>query len=268
MKRTTYIMAGMLLAGLVVIAGCLFYMSAHGTDVRNNSLNITGEMKTVKLPDCKIVQVSLKQDKSVEGRWIAVDEGKFIVQPADSLAGNITYPDGLDKYMSVQNNGDTLNVVLNFSTDKLEEQFRNRQWFSVNTGQILLSVPSTVEGIILKVNGLTTVFKDFNRDSLAFDIYNSAIVENCRFKSLNAKADDLQLQSGEVQDLYLNLDHVLRWSVKVDSFQIDTEHLSGSREHHNQLQKGECRQVLWTPLTDGASLTMKLNQTTRLEMEK
>lgn len=268
MKRTTYIMAGMLLAGLVVIAGCIFYMSAHGTDVRNSPLNITGEMKTVKLPDCKIVQVSLKQDNSGEDKWITVGEGEFIVQSADSLAGNITYADGMDKYMSVQNNGDTLNIVLNFSTDKLEQQFRNRRWFNVNTGKIMLSIPSTVEDIMVKVNGLTTVFKDISRDSLAFNINNSAIVENCRFKSLNAKADDLQLQSGEVQDLYLNLDHVSKWSVKVDSFKIDTEHLSGSGEHQNQLQKGECRQVLWTPLTDRASLNMKLNQTIRLEIEE
>lgn len=268
MKRTTYIMAGMLLAGLVVIAGCLFYMSAHGTDVRNDSLNITGEMKTMKLSDYKIVQVSLKQDKSGEDRWIAVDQGEFIVQPADSLAGNITYPDGLDKYMSVQNNGDTLNIVLNFSTDKLEEQFRNRQWFSVNTGKIMLSIPSTVEDVMVKVNELTTVFKDISRDSLAFNIKNSAIVENCRFRSLNAKAGDLSLQSGEVQDLYLNLDYVSRWSVKVDSFKIDTEHLSGSGKHHNQLQKGECRQVLWTPLTDGASLNIELNQAIRLKTEE
>lgn len=258
-------MAGMLVAGLVAIAGFVFYV-IKCANIDNNSLIITGETKTVKLPDCKIVQVFLKQDKSEKDRWIHMEGEGLILQPADSLTGSIVYSAGLDTYMTMQNSGDTLNIVWDFSTDKLDKEFLNRRWFGVNPSKVVLSIPSEVEDVTVKINGLTTIFKDFSRDSLSFNVRNTAIVENCCFSSLNAQAYNLQLKSGEIGNLYMNLDRVRKLESDVNNCRIETEHLEGSGEHYNQLQKGEARQVLWTPLTEKASLKLTLNQAANIEM--
>jgi hypothetical protein len=113
---------------------------------------------------------------------------------------------------------------------------------------------------------LKTTFKGFDRDTFSFNVQGAACVEDCRINSLSACAESLHFNSGEVHDLYLNLDDIRRWDVETDSFHIDTEHLTGSREHRNTLQKGECRQVLWTPQTEKASLTLNLPEAAKIEI--
>lgn len=51
MKRTTYIIFGMLLTGLVVVCAGIFYASMQVTGWDNNFLDIKGEKKTVQLPE-------------------------------------------------------------------------------------------------------------------------------------------------------------------------------------------------------------------------
>ena len=57
MKRTTYIIFGMLLAGLVVVCAGIFYTSMQVTGWDNIFLDIKGEKKTVQLPECKVIQM-------------------------------------------------------------------------------------------------------------------------------------------------------------------------------------------------------------------
>lgn len=52
MKRTTYIIFGMLLTGLVVVCAGIFYASTQVTGWDNIFLDIKGEKKTVQLPQC------------------------------------------------------------------------------------------------------------------------------------------------------------------------------------------------------------------------
>ena len=57
MKRTTYIIFGMLLTGLVVVCAGIFYASTQVTGWDNIFLDIKGEKKTVQLPQCKVIQI-------------------------------------------------------------------------------------------------------------------------------------------------------------------------------------------------------------------
>ena len=57
MKRTTYIIFGMLLTGLVVVCAGIFYASMQVTGWDNNFTDIKGEKKTVQLPECKVIQM-------------------------------------------------------------------------------------------------------------------------------------------------------------------------------------------------------------------
>ena len=57
MKRTTYIIFGMLLTGLVVVCAGIFYASTQVTGWDNIFLDIKGEKKTVQLPQCRVIQM-------------------------------------------------------------------------------------------------------------------------------------------------------------------------------------------------------------------
>ena len=48
------------------------------------------------------------------------------------------------------------------------------------------------------------------------------------------------------------MDGVWRWTF--ENTEVGTEYLSGSNQHSNDLQKGECKRVVWTPLTEDARL--------------
>lgn len=268
MKRTTYILIGMLIAGFVVISGAIFYMSSLGTTWEDSFMEIGGEQKTVQLPECRVVQFSVNIDNGKSERSIVFQDVPLMVQPADGVAGNFTYAADMASHLLMQTSGDTLNIVFDFSGDKQNEEFKGVQWLKVRTAEMKLNIPETVQEVSAVVSGMETTFKGFRRDTLSFNINGTTTVEDCRIASLNAHAGDLNFFSGEVRDLYLDLDGIHNWNVATEFFRIDTEHLSGSYDHYNTLQKGECRQVLWTPKQKDATLNLKLVEATKIEIEK
>ena len=66
------------------------------------------------------------------------------------------------------------------------------------------------------------------------------------------------MNSGSVDRLYLNLDGLYNFKVETDSFRIDTEYLSGSRNVDFQADPQECRRILWNPLSENAKLNLKI----------
>lgn len=275
MKRTTYIMAGMLLAGLVVITGFLLYMAAHRSRVNPNIVEIGGAQKTVQLPACRVLQFSAVSSEAKEEkngiveveRSLSFREVPLSVQPADSSAqGSFSFAGDMEQFITMSQHGDTLRVLFDLPKEKLEQRFRDKRWLEVRSAEMLLKIPASVQSVACNINDMTTTFKAFRRDTLSFDAAGTIVVEDCHFDALNAKGWRLKLNSGEVRDLYLNLDAVSHWETNAESFHIDTEHLSGSGDHSNYLQKGEARQVLWTPLTEKASLKLTLNQAAKVEV--
>ena len=59
--------------------------------------------------------------------------------------------------------------------------------------------------------------------------------------------------------LYLDLDGVRNWGVHECT--IGTEHLTGSETYHrNELQKGECKKMIWTPKKEDAVLHVRMKE--------
>ncbi|WP_418698079.1 hypothetical protein [Bacteroides sp.] len=268
MKRTTYILIGMLIAGFVVISGAIFYMSSLGTTWEDSFMEIGGEQKTVQLPECRVVQLSINVDNDESERSIVFQDAPLLVQPTDGVTGSFTCASDMASRLSMQTSGDTLNIVFDFSNDGQNEEFKDARWLKVRTAGMKLNIPETVQGVSATVYDMETTFKGFSRDTLSFSTNGATTVEDCRIASLNAHAGDLNFFSGEVRDLYLDLDGIHNWNVATEFFRIDTEHLSGSYDHYNTLQKGECRQVLWTPKQKDATLNLKLVEATKIEIEK
>lgn len=278
MKRTTYIIFGMMLAGLLAMSGVIFYVSLHTTEWEETFMEIKGERQAVMLPPCKVVKLTQPQEKVIleSGRGsvstyriVSFEKVALDVSPADSLQGSFSFAGDMASFMSVTAVGDTAFITFDIPAKKVEKRFQDTNWLKIKSEEMRLSIPGGVQAVLVDVYGMETDFRDFSRDTLSFKVRDGAGVENCRIASLTAQAHPLRLNSGEVRDLFLNLDAaVADWRVNVDSFHIDTEHLAGGGSHRNFLQKGECRRVLWTPQNGEASLSVVLNQAAKIDMDE
>lgn len=275
MKRTTYIIFGVMLAGLLAMSGIIFYMSLYTIEWEETFMEIKGDRQTVALPPCRVVKLTQPQtvwkQKSkgiVEAeRVVSFIKAPLAVVPVDSLQGSLSLAGDMVPFVSVTAAGDTVCIEFDISAGKIEKRFRDVHWLKVKSEKMQLNIPEGVQAVLVDVEGMQTDFRGFCCDTLAFKVRDFARVEDCRIVSLAAQARTLRLNSGEVRNLHLNLDGTADCRVKVDSFRIDTEHLTGSRRYHNVLQRGECRRVLWTPKNKDASLNVELNQAVRIEMD-
>lgn len=267
MKRTTYIIIGMLFAGAILVIGTLTSIFSTGITWEESFLDIKGERTSKQMPECRVVHLMSKVEaKDLEKRYVSFDQTTLKIGPTDSLTGSLTYTSELNNYMEWKTAGDTLQIYFSFPTDKLAPQYQKMKWLRVRCEAIQMNIPQGVEEIISENYNMHTQFADLSRDSLAFKTQGTTIINDCQIKSLSAKAPTLHFQSGQVDSLYLNLDFITEWTVDSDSFHIDTEHLSGSYEPNCYLQKNECRQVLWTPLSGKAQLHIKLKEKARINV--
>lgn len=269
MKRTTYIIIGMLFAGAILVIGTLTSIFSTGITWEESFLDIKGERTSKQMPECRVVHLMSKVEaKDLEERYVSFDQTTLKIGPTDSLTGSLTYTSELNNYMEWKTAGDTLQIYFSFPIDKLAPQYQKMKWLRVRSEAIQMNIPQGVEEIISENYYMYTQFADLSRDSLAFKTQGTTIINDCQIKSLSAKAPTLHFQSGQVDNLYLNLDFITEWTVDTDSFHIDTEHLSGSYEPNCYLQKDECRQVLWTPLSEKAQLHIKLKEKARINIIK
>lgn len=267
MKRTTYIIIGMLFAGAILVIGTLASIFNTSITWEESFLDIKGERTSRQMPECRVVHLMWKVEaKDLEERYVSFDQTTLKIGPTDSLTGSLTYTSELNNYMEWKTAGDTLQIYFSFPTDKLAPQYQKMKWLRVRSEAIQMNIPQGVEEIISENYYMYTQFADLSRDSLAFKTQGTTIINDCQIKSLSAKAPTLHFQSGQVDNLYLNLDFITEWTVDTDSFHIDTEHLSGSYEPNCYLQKNECRQVLWTPLSEKAELNIKLKEKARINV--
>ena len=267
MKRTTYIIIGMLFAGAILVIGTLTSIFSTGITWEESFLDIKGERTSKQMPECRVVHLMSKVEaKDLEERYVSFDQTTLKIGPTDSLTGSLTYTSELNNYMEWKTAGDTLQIYFSFPTDKLAPQYQKMKWLRVRSEAIQMNIPQGVEEIISENYNMHTQFADLSRDSLAFKTQGTTIINDCQIKSLSAKAPTLHFQSGQVDSLYLNLDFITEWTVDSDSFHIDTEHLSGSYEPNCYLQKNECRQVLSTPLSGKAQLHIKLKEKARINV--
>lgn len=80
MKRTTYVIIGMLVAGLAVICGAIFYASCHMVGRESaDAVEIGGERKTVELPECRVVKLLHSSIVREEHKRTVREPDKFLI---------------------------------------------------------------------------------------------------------------------------------------------------------------------------------------------
>lgn len=269
MKRTTYIILGVLLALLAGMSATIIYWGTHSGSASDMTVRLEGEERVRPLPACKVIRFQV--DKTLykyDGRddftyYFTLNTAHLIVTPADTATGSFSYASDMEEFMSFKAHGDTLDVVFSFPPEELQKRMPEGKIvpsFILRTSPFSLRLPESVECL----NGemlYAVELQDLQRDSLAIDFSDSpatVFVQNSRFRALSVLARQLDLVSGSVDHLYLNLDELYSFEVKTDSFRIDTEYLSGSKTVDCQVNPQECRRILWNPLSEKAKLNLKM----------
>lgn len=269
MKRTTYVILGVLLALLAGMSATIIYWGTHSGSASDMTVRLEGEERMRPLPACKVIRFRMdrmlhKQDGNDElNYYLSVNNIRLKVTSADTVAGSLFYVADIEEFMDFQSQGDTLDIVFSFPPEKLKKKMPQGEipsYFNLQAEPLELRLPESVEYLKGEVFDAVEL-QDLQRDSLAIDFSDgpaTVFVQNSHFRALSALSRQLCLNSGSVDHLYLNLDELYSFEVKTDSFRIDTEYLSGSKNVDFQADPQECRRILWNPLSEKAKLNLKM----------
>lgn len=269
MKRTTYIILGVLLALLAGMSATIIYWGTHSGSASDMIVRLEGEERMRPLPACKVIRFRMDRMLHKQGGndelnyYLAVNNIRLKVTSADTATGSFFYVADIEEFMDFQSQGDTLDIVFSFPPEKLKKKMPHGKipsYFSLQAEPLELRLPESVEYLKGEVFDAVEL-QDLQRDSLFIDFFDgpaTVSVQNSHFRALSALSRQLCLNSGSVDRLYLNLDGLYSFKVETDSFRIDTEYLSGSRNVDFQADPQECRRILWNPLSENAKLNLKM----------
>lgn len=269
MKRTTYVILGVLLALLAGMSATIIYWGTHSGSASDMTVRLEGEERMRPLPACKVIRFRMDRMLHKQGGndelnyYLAVNNIRLKVTSADSATGSFFYVADIEEFMDFQSQGDTLDIVFSFPPEKLKKkmpQGKMPSYFNLQAEPLELRLPESVEYLKGEVFDAVEL-QDLQRDSLFIDFFDgpaTVSVQNSHFRALSALSRQLCLNSGSVDRLYLNLDGLYNFKVETDSFRIDTEYLSGSRNVDFQADPQECRRILWNPLSEKAKLNLKM----------
>lgn len=269
MKRTTYVILGVLLALLAGMSATIIYWGTHSGSASDMTVRLEGEERMRPLPACKVIRFRMDRMLHKQGGndelnyYLAVNNIRLKVTSADTATGSFFYVADIEEFMDFQSQGDTLDIVFSFPPEKLKKkmpQGKIPSYFNLQAEPLELRLPESVEYLKGEVFDAVEL-QDLQRDSLFIDFSDgpaTVFVQNSHFRALSALSRQLCLNSGSVDHLYLNLDELYSFEVKTDSFRIDTEYLSGSRNVDFQADPQECRRIIWNPLSENAKLNLKM----------
>lgn len=269
MKRTTYVILGVLLALLAGMSATIIYWGTHSGSASDMTVRLEGEERMRPLPACKVIRFRMDRMLHKQGGndelnyYLAVNNIRLKVTSADTATGSFFYLADIEEFMDFQSQGDTLDIVFSFPPEKLKKkmpQGKIPSYFNLQAEPLELRLSESVEYLKGEVFDAVEL-QDLQRDSLFIDFFDgpaTVSVQNSHFRALSALSRQLCLNSGSVDRLYLNLDGLYNFKVETDSFRIDTEYLSGSRNVDFQADPQECRRILWNPLSKNAKLNLKM----------
>lgn len=257
MKRTTYILIGLLVAGLGVIITTIVGVSLWGKGYEKADVYLGGEKVEMSLEGVRAVDVFVSQNGVRKSRHITLAGGMTITNSPEPGRTFISY--SKNKHLKVSKKENTLYVKFDFSESSLPEKDRNKDRLIAMGLELQLMADTTLTEVNSNVNGLWLNFKDMRADSLCVRTdKQNVLLDSCQFRSFDMEGYRLHFQAknSTIENFYLNLDHVWHWSFT--NSKVGTEYLSGRGHHTNDLQKGECCRVVWTPLKEDARLEMKI----------
>ena len=260
MKRTTYILIGLFVAGFCMLVGGMFVMYCLGKPYFSNQINLQGEQLVQELPTCRVIWMT-QTEMNTEERGIWLANSLLGVLPSKGEKNTFSCSEKVNEYLKMTVMGDTLKIILDYSLIDFPQEFKESKYVGMITGDMQLNLTSKVECVINDIYMQKIALKKLTKDSISIDTPNSIMVDSCDFRALSVirGGRNVEFQSGNINNLHLNLNRMNSWSVNVEECHIDTEYLTGQNASV-QLQKGECRRMFWIPEKDDSKLKVTLTE--------
>lgn len=267
MKRTTYILIGLLITGLGVIITTVVVVSFLGKDYEEANAYLGGEQQEMSLKGVQAIEMFVTQGEVTKPRYITILGDLLITSASAPDQAKISY--SKNQYIKVSKKDDKLLVEFDFNEYNIPERFKHKGWLSAIGVDMHLMIDTAMTEIVSRVDGLKLNLKDIKADSLSLEISKQDVrLDSCQFRSFKIQGKNrfgFHANDGEIENFYLNMDGVSNWTFQYTK--IGTQYLSGSGHHTNDLQKGECRRVVWTPLKEDARLEMKIREKAEIIIE-
>lgn len=262
MKRTTYILIGLIVSGLIVIIVSIIFISTTGKPYKENGIFIGGDQVEMNMDGIHVVKMLVAQSEDSKERSIYMNGDVKVTSPSAGEERKIVYPK--NEYLKVSRMNDTLLVEFDFNEHNIPEKFRNKDFVNAVGMDVQMSVDS-LNSLFIDTRGLKLNLKEVKMDSLFVHvIHQEVLVDSCQFRSFSLDGKDLRFKAkdSKIENFYLNLDST--WDWKVINSEIGTEYLRGSKSHRNFLQVGECKRVVWTSLNKEAQLQVTLRENSEI----
>lgn len=261
MKRTTYIVLGLFIAGWVLIVANYLLGEIKGAECSwREVINLSTVRDSIDVAGVRVINISAD---SVEREVFVTGDLKF-KEGVDS--SKCYYSAQSAKYFSIARKGDTLAIHFHLKSAIADAPNREATPISISGADFLFGKLNSVQSISIKAKGMGVDFDQVENDSLSIATQEGSIkMRSCKIRVLNiTEAPWLEAKYCSINKLYLDLDPIRNWSL--DSCTVVEEHLTGSGEHTNQLQKGEAKFVFWKPKKEDASLNLQLKEYSRIEV--
>ena len=253
MKKTTYIMMGMLVATVCLIVGGVAFWSTQGDERVSSLITLKGEEKVLSLPACKYVMVKKEGMHNVEVKpGIVESYHNFVLENDFQLVGTED------------------SVVIGISTpcNQWPEGLDERHFLRVATSPVSLFLPKDVSLLNVDLNIHRANLLQLNRPKFTVNFSTNVEVNHCNFDTLVIENTSyIHLNKGRADHLYVNSDRVRNWQVNTDSFDIDTEYIKGNRFVRNQISSKECRRLIYMPTGPDAKLQLEVTEPIEVIME-
>lgn len=259
MKRTTYILIGLLVSGLLVIVAAIILMAWAGEKRKISDIFFENEQVQMDLNGVHVVNVFVSQANAAVTKRIIMD-GEMEITSSSSASGKeqISFPKGERVHVTQKN--DTLSIELDFNAGSIPEKARDDDYIFANGLHIQMALDSLTT-IITYARGIKVNLRDIETDSLFIrSNHQGILLDSCRFRSFDLAGDAVSChaKNSKIENYYLNLDGIRRWTF--ENTEVGTEYLTGSEHHSNDLQRGECRRVVWTPMNKEAQLQVTIRE--------
>ena len=141
MKRTTYILIGLFVAGLCVLVGGMFVMYCLGRPHFSNQINLQGEQLT---KNCRLVRVIWLTQTEMHTEecsvWLA--NSLLGVLPSKGEKNTFSCSQKVNDYLKMTVMGDTLKILLDYPLDKLLQELKEARYVAMITGDMQLNLTS------------------------------------------------------------------------------------------------------------------------------
>ena len=268
MKKTTYIMIGLLLAGMLLAGGVSLWVPLLMSERGNDVLVLEGDEVLKSLPPFHTVYVVHRSDTLPPSPDLAFWEMPLRVEASEGAGGSLRYPKDMEPFLSADVQDSVLYIAFDFSRAALDERYKDAYTLKLACKMLGLCLPRNAVKLVDEIEGHNVELCNLERDTFSVTTSGTVVANYCHFGSLHANVSGLELSSGAVDDLYLNIEQLFGIAINAAQFSIDTEHLRGRYGNCSYtVSPGECRKVLWEPLDGDASLDLRLQQPARVEFK-